>query len=131
VAQAKALDRIMDDLGNGSPLVVDIAVPEAELIRRLASRRICSACGTNAGPTDVDTCRSCGGPLVQRSDDTEGVVRERLRVYRQSTRPVLDYYRSRPTFREVNGAQAPERVTVDLDAAVDEAAGAALRKERS
>jgi len=131
VAQARALDRIMAEQGSGAPIVVDIAVPEAELIRRLASRRICSSCGANASPTDGDRCRACGGRLVQRTDDGEGIVRERLRVYRQSTRPVLDYYRERPTFREVNGAQTPERVTADLDSAVDEAAGAALRKERS
>jgi adenylate kinase len=110
---------------------VDIVVPEAELIRRLASRRICSSCGANAGPSDGDACRACGGQFVQRTDDNEGVVRERLRVYRQSTRPVLDYYRDRPTFREVDGTRAPERVTAELDAAVDEAAGAALREGRS
>jgi len=131
VAQAEALDRLIAERGTGAPIVVDIDVPEAELIRRLASRLICSSCGANAGPSDGGTCRACGGQLVQRSDDGEGIVRERLRVYRQSTRPVLDYYRDRPTFREVNGAQAPERVTADLDAAVDEAAGAALRKGRS
>ena len=55
-------------------------------------------------------CGKCGGRLMQRADDDQGVVLERLRVYQQSTRPVLDYYRERPTFRVVNGAQAPERV---------------------
>jgi adenylate kinase len=124
VAQAKALDRIIEERGAGAPIVVDIVVNEAELIRRLAGRRICSVCGTNADPaSDAETCHKCGGRLVQRSDDGEGVVRERLRVYQQSTRPVLDYYRDRPTFREIDGAQPEGRVAAQLDAAVDEAAG--------
>jgi len=61
---------------------------------------------------------------VQRSDDDQGVVLERLRVYQQSTRPVLEYYRERSTFRVVNGAQAPERVAVELNAMIDDAAAA-------
>jgi adenylate kinase len=51
-------------------------------------------------------CVKCGGPLKQRSDDNEAVVLERLKVYRRDTQPLVDYYRSRPTFRAVNGAQA-------------------------
>jgi adenylate kinase len=124
VAQARALDELMERLRLGPLIVVDVAVPEQELVRRLASRRICSVCGTNAGPSDVDACAKCGGQLVQRTDDDKEVVLERLRIYQQSTRPVLDYYRERPTFRVVNGAQAPERVAVELNAMIDDAAAA-------
>jgi adenylate kinase len=92
-------------------------------VRRLASRRICSRCGANADPGDTgESCQKCGGELVQRVDDNEAVVRERLRVYQRSTRPVLDFYRQRPTFRTVNGAQPLARVAEELDAMVDEAA---------
>jgi adenylate kinase len=66
----------------------------------------------------------CGGQLVQRADDDRGVVLERLKVYQQSTKPVLEYYRERPTFRVVNGAQAPERVASELNAMVADAAAA-------
>ena len=52
---------------------------------------------------------------MQRADDDQGVVLERLKVYQQSTKPVLEYYRERPTFRVVNGAQAPERVAHELE----------------
>ena len=124
VAQARALDELMDRMESGPLIVVDVAVPEQELVRRLASRRICSACGTNAGPSDAANCARCGGQLVQRTDDDQGVVLERLRVYQQSTRPVLDYYRERPTFRVVNGAQPPERVAFELNALIDDAAAA-------
>jgi adenylate kinase len=124
VAQARALDELVKRLEAGPLIVVDVAVPDHELVQRLAGRRICSVCGTNAGPSDVDSCAACGGELVQRSDDDQGVVLERLRVYQQSTKPVLEYYRQRPTFRVVNGAQAPERVAVELNAMIDDAAAA-------
>jgi adenylate kinase len=123
VAQAEALDQIMIERGNGPLVIIDVVVADEELVRRLASRRICSKCGANADPGDTgDSCRTCGGELIQRVDDNVSVVRERLRVYQRSTRPVLDFYRNRPTFRVVNGAQSPERVAGELDAMIDEAA---------
>ena len=123
VAQAKALDQIMDERGKGPLIVVDVVVPEEELVRRLAGRRICSACGRNADPSRLgQTCGTCGGGLVQRVDDNQQVVLERLKVYTNSTKPVLEYYRGRPTFRVVNGAQPADRVARDLDALIDDAA---------
>src|SRR5688572_22539959 len=123
VAQAEALDQIMIERGNGPLVIIDVVVADEELVRRLASRRICSKCGANAALGDTgDSCRICGGELVQRVDDNVSVVRERLRVYSRSTRPVLDFYRNRPTFRVVNGAQSPEHVARELDAMIDEAA---------
>ena len=122
VAQAEALDRIMGERRNGPLVIIDVVVPEEQLVRRLASRRICSVCGANADPGATgDMCRKCGGELIQRADDNEAVVRERLRVYQRSTRPVLEFYRNRPTFRMVNGAQPLERVAGELDAMIDEA----------
>lgn len=133
VAQAQALDEIMDERGNGPLVVVDVMVPEEELVRRLASRRICSVCGTNAGPgAEAETCVKCGGVMVQRADDNKDVVLERLKVHQRATRPVLEFYRERPTFRVVNGAQDPSRVARELDAMIEDAAtaGAAVPAER-
>ena len=121
VGQAKALDVLMDERGGGPLVVVDVVVPEQELVRRLGSRRICSGCGGDAGP-GATSCTKCGGELVVRTDDDAQVVLERLKVYERATRPVLDYYRTRPTFRVVNGAQSPERVAHDVDSAIDAAA---------
>jgi adenylate kinase len=122
VFQARALDVIMEDGGNGPLVIIDVTVPEDELVRRLASRRICSNCGTGADPFGgTATCKKCSGTLVQRTDDDQIVVLERLKIYQRTTRPVLDYYRMRPTFRIVNGAQAPEVVAQELDAMIDEA----------
>ena len=139
VPQARALDEIV--LGRDPLVVVDIAVSDEELILRLTSRRVCGQCGANAdvaaplrqgqgrpeqGRGVPAVCGKCGGALTQRADDREDVIRERLRVYARDTRPLLDYYSGRPTFRSVNGAQAPSAVALDLASAVDaaQAAGA-------
>ena len=127
VDQARALDRLIEDLGKGPLLVVDLVVPEEDLVRRLAGRRICSKCGENAGPDDGPRCRRCGGELTQRPDDREEVVRERLKVYARSTKPLVDFYRARPTFRTVDGAQAPDLVARELDTTIDDAAGVGSR----
>jgi len=122
VSQARALDGFMAERSNGPLVIIDVGVPEDELVRRLACRRICSNCGTGADPFGgASTCKQCGGRLVPRTDDNKDVVLERLKVYQSSTRPVLEYYRSRPTFRTVNGAQAPEIVARELDSMIDEA----------
>ncbi len=122
VPQAEALDRIMSEAPNGPLLVLDVRVPFRELVRRLGSRRICSACGANADPFGplASTCGACGGTLVQRSDDNRDVVSERLRVYERQTVPLVEYYQSRPTFRVVNGAQSPEKVAFELDTLLDD-----------
>jgi adenylate kinase len=121
VAQAQTLDGLME--GRDPLVVIDIVVPEAELVRRLVSRVVCNDCGKNAesvDPTDVGIvrCRYCGGRLKQRSDDNESVVLERLKVYRANTQPLVDYYRSRPTFRSIDGAQRPHLVAAALAAAI-------------
>lgn len=122
VAQAEALDRLL--LARSDPLVViDIAVDEEELVRRLTSRRVCSRCGANADRPDDAACRHCGGALVQRPDDREEVVRERLRVYATQTRPLVEFYRRRPSFRSIDGGRSPQEVSADLAAAIEELAG--------
>ncbi|MEO6224166.1 MAG: adenylate kinase, partial [Vicinamibacterales bacterium] len=63
-------------------------------------------------------CAKCGGALVQRTDDNEAVVRERLAVYARSTQSILDFYQRRDTFRSVDGDQTEAGVAADLAAAV-------------
>ena len=141
VAQAVALDSLME--GRGALVVVDIVVPEDELVRRLASRMICAKCSatdadgvagksetlsrsndTNAADASKGSprrCARCGGRLVQRTDDNVTIVLERLKVYHRQTEPLVEYYRHRPTFRSVNGAERPDQVAATLAAAVDAA----------
>ena len=119
VAQAVALDRLMAER---DPLIVlDIVVPESELARRLGTRMICGDCGTNADGHEAvpGRCGKCGGPLVQRADDSNGVVLERFKIYQRATKPLVEFYRERSTFRSINGAQAADSVTADLAAAIE------------
>jgi adenylate kinase len=120
VIQAIALDRIMN--GRGPLVVLDIVVPEDELVRRLASRRICSKCGVTAPAAWAGDCEKCGGPLVTRNDDREEIVRERLKVYERQTRPLVEYYSSRPTFRAIDGNLRPDIVTDAVQEAIAAAA---------
>jgi adenylate kinase len=101
--------------------VVDIVVPEDVLLRRLAARRICGDCGINAAIEWTTTCGECGGTLVHRTDDGDGVVRERLKVYHRQTKPIVEFYAGRPTFRAIDGNQPPDVVTAAMDAAIREA----------
>jgi adenylate kinase len=122
VVQATALDSLVN--GCGPLVVLDIVVPEDVLVRRLASRRICSECGANASVDALTGCTKCGGALVTRTDDGAGVVRERLKVYQRQTKPLVDYYAGRPTFRSIDGNQPPDAVTAAIDSAIVEAAAA-------
>jgi adenylate kinase len=122
VAQAEALDAIMAERNGGPLIVVEVKVPQAELVRRLSNRRICKLCGFNADPFDgAAACKRCGGEFVQRTDDGEAVVLKRLGIYDRDTQPLVNYYKNRPTFRTVNGAQTPDQVARDLDASIDAA----------
>ena len=119
VPQAEALDRLLQE----QPLViVDLAVPDSELIHRMEGRRVCDKCAANAEPDApiTEACDRCGGRMVTRADDGDESVRQhRLEVYARESKPLLDYYRGRPTFRSINGAQPPDRVAADLASEID------------
>ena len=119
VAQAVALDRLMT--GRDPLIVLDIVVPESELARRLGTRMICGDCGTNADVKEAvpGRCGKCGGRLIQRADDNNGVVLERFKIYQRATKPLVEFYRERSTFRSINGAQAADSVAADLAAAIE------------
>jgi adenylate kinase len=126
VPQAMALDAILAD--RDPLIVVEIRVPDEELVRRVRTRRICSTCGRTVSAfvgngAAPDTCSDCGGTLVARSDDGEAVVRDRLKVYWRETQPMIAFYHTRPTYRAVDGAQTPERVRESLIGAVASALG--------
>jgi adenylate kinase len=125
IVQANALDQLVDRRG---PLVVlDIVVPEEVLVRRLASRRICGECGSNAAVDWLMACGKCGGRLVARVDDGVAIVRERLGVYHRQTKPLVEYYSGRPTFRQIDGNLPPDVVTGAIDAALADAAERGVR----
>jgi adenylate kinase len=117
IAQAESLDRYM--AGRASLVIVELALSDENVVKRLASRMVCHSCGTNRQDEGVyPTCHDCGGPLVPREDDKEQVVRNRLEVYRTQTAPLIDYYQDRSTFCRVDGAQLFDNVREDMVRAV-------------
>jgi adenylate kinase len=130
VVQSRALDELMR--GRGVLTVLLVEVPFDELVRRLRTRLICSACGTGAEPgqSDSDRCKKCGGALVHRIDDGEDVVTRRLIVYKDETEQLGEYYKGSPTFFRINGFQSPAEVTAEIRAAIEASRREAARLAR-
>lgn len=117
--QAHALDQMLAKMGIRLNRVVNIVVPDEELIPRLTGRRICQSCGATyhmefRPPIKPGICDRCGGELYQRADDQEITVRQRLEVYRRQTQPLIQYYLDRDLYTEINGAQAADTVFRDI-----------------
>ncbi len=128
VPQAEALEGILEELGYQKPLVVDMVVPDDEVVRRLSTRRVCRQCGAiynvERDKLDVgDRCPKCGGEIYQRDDDRPEAIRERLKVYYEQTAPLIDYYRQRSNMVEVNCVGSVEEVHSRLVEAVRERIG--------
>ncbi|EMA46321.1 adenylate kinase [Halococcus morrhuae DSM 1307] len=103
-----------------------LAVSDSELVERLTGRRVCDDCGANYHaefnpPEEEGVCDECGGALIQREDDTEETVKERIDVYHESTEPVVDYYREAGVLREIDGEATPEEVWEELRETIDAA----------
>jgi len=117
--QALALDQMLAKMGIRLNRVVNIVVSDDELIPRLTGRRICQSCGSTyhlafRPPAVPQVCDRCGGELYQRDDDREDTVRERLGVYHRQTQPLIQYYRERDVYTEINGAQPTDLVFRDI-----------------
>ena len=113
--QAMLRDGLLAELNRRVDFAVYLEVPDQELLDRLAGRLSCPVCGAvyhlkSGAPAVAGRCDHCGGALVQRDDDREDVARERLRVYRKRTAPLLDLYRSRGVLRELDGTGTPAEV---------------------
>jgi len=92
-----------------------LEVPEPALIARLTGRMTCRACGNIhhlqfSPPREAGVCDACGGELYQREDDSEAVVANRLRVYREQTAPLVDYYSQLGVLGRIDGDRAPAEV---------------------
>jgi adenylate kinase len=103
VEQAKMLDQIIT-----VDMAIDLEVDEELLVRRLTERRVCKSCNSvfhlEFNPPKVaGKCDKCGSELIQRNDDTETVVRERLRVYKDKTLPLTRYYYDKRILVRIDG----------------------------
>ncbi|MFD7322223.1 adenylate kinase [Streptomyces sp. NPDC059875] len=127
VAQAEALDTVLKAEDMQLDAVLDLEVPEDEVVKRIAGRRICRNDSAHVfhvtynAPKTEGVCDVCGGELFQRDDDSEETVRRRLEVYHTQTEPIIDYYRAQNLV-----------VTISALGKVDEVTGramAALKKD--
>jgi adenylate kinase len=127
LAQAEALDRLLATLRQPLDAVVQLEVDYRELVRRISGRRTCGDCGrvfnvtTSSGEVGQSaTCPQTGAPhrLIQRPDDKEATVTERLRVYEEQTRPLIEFYRARGLLRAINAEGDIDEVTQRLEQAL-------------
>ena len=130
VPQAEALDEQLEQAGTPLDAAVVIKASPDVIVERITGRRSCPQCGKAyhvkfMPPASEGVCDSCGVKLVQRRDDTESVVRERLEAYAARTRPVIEYYRASAKLKmiEIDGDNPPDDVTADLVGAVQRLRG--------
>jgi adenylate kinase len=113
--QAVALDTMLAELGTGLTAVINVDVEDKVLLERMAGRRVCSQCNATYHltfhPAKVPgVCDVCGGALIQRNDDKEESVLNRLRIYNEKTKPLLDYYRKKHLLAVIDGQQTSDEV---------------------
>ncbi|MEV7345635.1 adenylate kinase [Streptomyces sp. NPDC093544] len=117
VSQAEALDEMLKSEGMKLDAVLDLEVPEDEVVKRIAGRRICRNDSahvfhvTYKQPKQAGVCDVCGGELYQRDDDSEETVRKRLEVYHTQTEPIIDYYRAQSLVVTISALGKVEEVT--------------------
>jgi len=119
IPQAKSLDQLLKNNGQ-IDAVIYFDVDEDVLVERITSRRVCVQCGQTYNlqtdpPPANNICRICGGEIIHRDDDKEDTVRTRLQVYKKSTAPLYDYYKTKNKLHIVNAAQAVGIVTAEID----------------
>src|SRR5699024_3496334 len=119
VAQAEALEGILTRLDTTLDHVLNVDVPEKNLVERLSGRRTCPTCGKTYHiiynpPVKEGVCDKDGTELIQRSDDKAEMVKKRLEVNREQTKPLLDFYKGKGYLETVNGDQEIENVFTDI-----------------
>lgn len=108
IEQAKSLDLILSECNIKIDAVLNLQVSNDILIKRISGRRVCSVCGEtyhieNNKPEVEGVCDLCGGKLIQRKDDTEKTVKNRLEIYDKQTKPLLKYYEKQNLLNNLNG----------------------------
>jgi adenylate kinase len=119
IAQAQCVDFMLQAEGLGKPVVLDIQVDEELLLKRLTGRRTCAVCGeiyniNFNSPKAAGVCDKDGGKLLQRADDNEDTIRQRLEAYHKQTRPLIEYYRAQGVLHFIDGNKEPEVIAKGL-----------------
>lgn len=108
VAQADALEKRLVKRNKRIDAVLSFLVPDDVIVKRLSGRRVCGSCGANyhvdfAPSQKEKVCDRCGGEIIQRKDDTEKTIKERLKVYKDQTQPLVEYYQKRGLLQAIDG----------------------------
>lgn len=120
LCQAETLDDLLERLDVKLDAVIELSVPDEVVVKRLTSRRVCSSCGeiynTVVKPPKADSiCDKCQGQVVQRDDDKEAVIRNRLAVFHEQTAPLIQYYRNKGILLTVDATGPKDSVKTLLE----------------
>lgn len=124
IQQAEALGELLQSLKKPIDYVVNMEVSVDEVLRRMSGRLTCQNCGAMFNiilnpPRIAGRCDCCGGPLVQRADDRAETVHDRLRIYRESTQPLVEHYQKRGVLKTVDGTGTIDDIAKRIIQAID------------
>ncbi len=120
IPQAEGLDVLLEKMNILNLKVIEIYVPQEELVRRLTSRRICANCGKDYNISvkplpPGGKCERCGGDIIQREDDKEATIKNRLQVYQELTAPLVSYYQGKGNLHRVDGKKSVDSVFDNIE----------------
>ncbi|OVE80680.1 adenylate kinase [bacterium K02(2017)] len=119
VAQADALSKLLKENKSQIKVALSIDVPDEIIVKRLCGRRICNECGASyhiefAPSNKQDSCDKCGGLLIQRKDDQESTIQNRLNIYREQTAPLVTYYKDQNVLKQILGTGDVEDISKSI-----------------
>ncbi len=125
IPQAEELEKIGKELGREVNLVIDLEVPEEELVRRISGRRVCPKCGASyhidtMKPAVEGICDRCGSEIVQRKDDNADSFKVRLENYYESTKPIADYYKAKGNYHLFDGTVGADNLFENIAKLLEE-----------
>ena len=125
IFQAEQLDKFLEEQGQELDAVINFEVGNETLMKRLTGRRLCKDCGASyhiafSPPAKEGVCDKCGGPLEQRKDDTRETAEKRIKIYEESTAPLIGYYSESGKLKNFNAEKDPEEILRDIIAEIGE-----------
>jgi adenylate kinase len=125
IAQARAIESILNEMGKDIGCVVGLEVEKRELLRRLGGRRVCKKCSMSYHvifnpPVNIGMCDKCGSEIYQRDDDKEETIEARLKVYSDETFPLIEYYTDKGLFKVVSGIGAVVQIAGEIIEAIEQ-----------
>jgi len=123
--QAEALEELMNEMGIKLDKVISFNVPDEQIVKRIAGRRVCPKCGASFHvefnpPKKEGICDECGSELIIRKDDNVDTIKSRLEAYHSQTAPLMEFYKQRGVFVELDGSKELGEVTKDMFRALGE-----------